>query len=81
MRMRTSVKVNYSVKFLTVDCKYLLFLQDFFFILKPKQYKNANIADCLKKHLETHKTKEILKGHFSFTKPLINWDSATKQQN
>ena len=49
MRMRTSVKVNYSVKFLTVDCKYLLFLQDFFFILKPKQYKKTNIADCLKK--------------------------------
>ena len=23
-------------------------LQDFFFRLKPKQYKNANIADCLK---------------------------------
>ena len=29
----------------TVDCKYLLFLQYFFF---RKQYKNANIADCLK---------------------------------
>ena len=43
------VNVNYSVKNSTVDCKYLLFLQDFFFRLKPKQYKNANIADCLKK--------------------------------
>ena len=38
--------VKYSVKYSTVDCKYLLFLQDFFFKLKPKQYKNANIADC-----------------------------------
>ena len=47
--------VNYSVKNSTVYCKYLLFLQDFFFRLKPKQYKNANIADCLKNHLETHK--------------------------
>ena len=27
---------------------YLLILQDFFFRLKPNQYKNANIADCLK---------------------------------
>ena len=33
------VIVNYSVKNSTVDCKYLLFLQDFFFRLKPKQYK------------------------------------------
>ena len=41
--------IKYSVKYLTVDCKYLLFLQDFFFRLKLKQYKNANIADCLKK--------------------------------
>ena len=53
------VNVNYSVKYSTVDCKYLLFLQDFFFRLKPKQYKNANIADCLKKHVETDKTKQI----------------------
>ena len=29
-------------------------------MLKPKQYKNANIADCLKKYLETHKTKQII---------------------
>ena len=36
------VNVNFSVKSSTVDCKYLLFLQDFFFRLKPKQYKNAN---------------------------------------
>ena len=44
----------YFVKYSTVNCKYLIFLQDFFFRLKPKQYKNANIADCLKSHLETH---------------------------
>ena len=43
------VNVNYSVKYSIVDCKYLLFLQGLFFRLKPKQYKNANIADCLKK--------------------------------
>ena len=42
------VDVNYSVKNSTVDCKYLLCLKDFYFRLKPKQYKNANIADCLK---------------------------------
>ena len=41
--------VKYSVKYSTVDCKYLLFLQDFFFKLKPRQYKNANIPDCFKK--------------------------------
>ena len=38
---------------------YLLILQDFFFRLKPKQLKNAKIADCLKNHLETHETKQI----------------------
>ena len=44
------VRVNYSVKFSTVDCKYLLFLQDFFFILKPKQFKKCqgHVANCLK---------------------------------
>ena len=36
--------VNYSVKNLTVDCKYLLFLQDFFFRLKPKQYKKCQYS-------------------------------------
>ena len=45
------VNVNYSVKNSTVDCNYLLFLQDFFFRLKPKQYKNVNNADCLKKNI------------------------------
>ena len=54
------VNINYFVKYSTVDCNYLLFLQDYFFRSKPKHYKNANIADCLKKHLETHKT---CKGH------------------
>ena len=41
--------VKYSVKY----CKYLLFLQDFFFRLKPKQYKKYEyyIADCLIEHL------------------------------
>ena len=33
--------VNYFVKNSTVDCKYLLLLQDFFFGLKPKQYKKC----------------------------------------
>ena len=31
----------------------------FLFRLKAKQYKTANVADCLKKHLETHITKQI----------------------
>ena len=40
---------TYSVKNSTVDCKYLLFLQDFSFKIKTKTLqKNANIADCLK---------------------------------
>ena len=38
------VNVNYSVKNSTVDCKYLLFLQDFFFRLKPKQYKKCQYS-------------------------------------
>ena len=42
------VNVNYFVKNSTVDCKYLLFLQDFFFRLKPKQYKNCQCCNCLK---------------------------------
>ena len=36
--------VNYSIKNSTVDCKYLLFLQDFFFRLKPKQYKKCQYS-------------------------------------
>ena len=51
------VTVNYSVKKSTIDRKYLFFLQDIFFRLKPKQYKNANLADCLQKHLKTQKRK------------------------
>ena len=43
------VYVNYSFKNSTVDCKYLLFLQDFFFRLKQNSTKIAKIADCLKK--------------------------------
>ena len=43
-----------------IDGKYLLLLQDFFFSLKPKQYKKCQYADCLKKNLETHKTKQII---------------------
>ena len=49
------LNVNYSVKNSTVDCKYLLFLRDFFFRLQPKLQENADIADCLKNHVETHK--------------------------
>ena len=46
------VESFYSVNYvnITVDCKYVLFLQDFFFKLKPRQYKNANIAG-LKKNI------------------------------
>ena len=42
-----SINVKYSVKNSTVDGNYLHFLQN--------STKNANIADYLKKHLETHK--------------------------
>ena len=52
--------VNYSVKYSTVDCKYLLFLQEFFFRLKPKKYKKCQYKRLFKKHLETHKTKQII---------------------
>ena len=38
------VNVNYSVNNSTVDCKYLLFLQDFFCRLKPKQYKKCQYS-------------------------------------
>ena len=40
------VNVNYSAKNLTVDCKYLLFLQDFF-SLDQNQNSTKN-ANCLK---------------------------------
>ena len=54
------VNVNNFVKYSTVECKYLLFLQDFFYRLKPKQYKNANIADSLNKNIwKIIKTKQI----------------------
>ena len=36
--------VKYSVKYSTVDCKYLLFLQYFFFRSKPKQYKKCQYS-------------------------------------
>ena len=52
--------VKYCVKYSTVDCKYLHFLQDFFFRLKPKQYKKCQYCRLLKKHLETHKTKQTI---------------------
>ena len=38
------VSVNFSVKNSTIDCKYLLFLQDFFIRLKPKQYKKCQYS-------------------------------------
>ena len=37
------------IKYSTVDCKYLLFLQDFFFRLKPKQYKKCQYSWLFKK--------------------------------
>ena len=36
--------VNYSVKYSIVNCKYLLSLQDFFFIIKPKQHKKCQYS-------------------------------------
>ena len=32
----------------TVDCKYLVYLQDFFLDQNQKSTKNANVDDCLK---------------------------------
>ena len=43
------INVNYSVKNWNVDCKYLLFLQEFFFRLKPKQYKKYQYSRLFKK--------------------------------
>ena len=48
------VNVNYSVKysvtFSTVECKYLLFLQDFFFTLKPKEFKKCQYSGFFQKN-------------------------------
>ena len=38
------VTVNYSVKNSTVDCKYLIFLQHFFFRIEPKQYEKCQCS-------------------------------------
>ena len=55
-----NVNVNHSVKKSTVDCKYLLFLQDFFLRLKPKQYKKCQYSFLFKKiHLETQNIRTI----------------------
>ena len=60
--------VNYS----TVDCKYLFFLQDFFYRLKPKQYKKCQYSWLFKKkHLETCKTKQ--------TKCRIFWQETVRK--
>ena len=42
------VNINYSVKCSTVSCKHLLFLQYFFFRLKPKTCKICHYSWCLK---------------------------------
>ena len=47
--------LKYSLKYSTVDYNYLLFLQDFFFGLKPKQYKKCHYCRLSKKNLETNK--------------------------
>ena len=56
------VNVNYSVKYTTVDCNYLLFLQDFFFRLKAKQYKKYQYCRLFKKHLETRTQNKLFDG-------------------
>ena len=38
-------------KYSNVDCKYLLFLQDFFFRFKPKQYKKCKYCRLFKKNI------------------------------
>jgi len=49
----------YFVKYSTVDCKYLLFLQVFSSDQNQNSIENGNIADCLKKCMEIHKAKQI----------------------
>ena len=46
-----TIESFYSVKYSTIDFKYLLFLQDFFFRLKQNSIKNANIADPQKRQM------------------------------
>ena len=53
------VNVNYSVKYSTVNCKYLLFLQDILIGLIPKPYKKCQYCRFLKKS-GNHKTKPII---------------------
>ena len=38
---------------MSVDCKYLLFLKDFFFELKPKQYEKCQYIGLFKKNIWT----------------------------
>ena len=45
--------------------KYLLSLQDFFFRLKPKHYKNANIADRKKTIWKLIKQNKLFDGIFN----------------
>ena len=45
------VNINYSVKYSTVDCNYLLFLQDYFFRSKPKHYKKCQYSWLFKKNI------------------------------
>ena len=63
------VNVNYYVKNSTV-CKYLLFLQDFFFRLKPK----CQYSWLFQKHFETHKTKQVnWQNNLTKNRQKINW--------
>ena len=48
------------VKYSAVDCKYLLFLQDFILRSKLKQYKWKKCRLFRNIYLETHKTKQII---------------------
>ena len=51
------VNINYFVKYSTADCTYLLSYNIFSLYHNQNSIENANcnVADCLKKHLETHK--------------------------
>ena len=64
--------IKYSVKYSTVDCKYLLFLQDcFFFKFKPKQYKKCQYCRLFKKIWKLIKQNKLFDGIFDIIFDII----------
>jgi hypothetical protein len=73
------VSVNYPVKYLTVDCKYLLFLHDFFFRLKSKQYKKCQCRWLFKKKTWKLIKQNKLSNYLTRNRQKINWRTRKTQ--